>query len=296
MQKSKAVSYSMFIGSMLIFGTIGIFRRYIPLSSALLACTRGILGSLCILLFLSLKKKKPFQSIRKSNVIALALSGVVMGINWILLFDAYNYTSIATATLCYYMQPTIIILISPLLFKEKLTLRKSLCAAISLLGMVFISGIIGESATYPNNIKGIALGLGSALLYAAVVIFNKWLKNIDSYDRVVIQLSSAATVLIPYLLVTEDFSSYELNNVSIVMIIIVGIIHTGFAYVMYFASIKDLKAQSIAVLGYIDPVSAMILSALFLDEKMTSLGVIGAIMIIGATIYSEFETKGNPIV
>ena len=289
MQKSTGRSYISFIGSMLIFGTIGIFRRYIPISSALLAFTRGMMGSACLLIFLLLSRKKPLKSINKANVLPLVISGAFMGLNWILLFEAYSYTTIATATLCYYMQPTILILLSPLIFKEKLGGRKLVCAGVSLLGMVLVSGVLASSSFEPSEYKGVLLGLGAAVLYAAVVICNKLLTDVDSYDRCIIQLFSAAAVLIPYLALSGNAGAYDLTNVAVIMIIIVGLVHTGLAYVLYFSGMKDLSAQSVAVLGYIDPVSSMILAALILGERMSAGGLAGAVMIIGATLYSELK-------
>lgn len=291
MNNVKTKSYLMFISSMLIYGTIGIFRRYIPVSSALLAFIRGVMGATVLFIFVNAKGKKVRHDIGIRNVLLLALSGGAMGFNWILLFEAYNYTTVATATLCYYMEPTIVILISPLIFKEKLTAKKIICAAIALAGMVFVSGILNGQETQIQDIKGISFGLGAAVLYSTVVVLNKIVQIEDAYEKTIIQLLSAAIVLIPYLLFTEDFSSIQLSGFAIIMIIVVGIIHTGIAYALYFGSMKELSSQSIAVLSYIDPVSALILSAVILHEKLSIFGIIGAVLIIGAALFSEVKFK-----
>lgn len=277
----------MFITSMLIYGTIGIFRRYIPVSSALLAFIRGLMGAAVLTLFVKAKGQKIRHGIGVKSLLLLVLSGAAMGFNWILLFEAYNYTTVATATLCYYMEPTIVIFVSPFIFKEKLTIRKVICAIVSLVGMIFVSGILNGQGIQLNETKGILFGLGAAVLYSTVVVLNKIVQIEDAYEKTIIQLLSAAIVLIPYLLLTEDFSSVQLSAISIWMILIVGIVHTGIAYALYFGSMKDLSSQSIAVLSYIDPVSALILSAIILGEEFTVFGLIGAILIIGSAIISE---------
>jgi len=291
MKEKRALSYSMLISSMLIFGSIGIFRRYIPLSSGLLAFARGLLGGLCLLAFTKLSGRSSGNPIPKKKLLILILSGMIMGVNWMLLFEAYNYTTVATATLCYYMAPTIVILLSPLLFREKLGVKNSLCAAIAIAGMVLVSGMTEVGGVQAADFKGILFGLGAACFYAGVVVLNKLAPVEDAYQKTTIQLFSAAVVMVPYLLLTEDFTAITLNAFSVLMLLVVCIVHTGIAYALYFGSMNNLKAQSIAVLSYIDPVSALILSALLLHESLTVYGLIGAVLIIGSALGSELNFK-----
>lgn len=280
----------MIISSMLIFGTIGIFRRYIPISSGLLAFSRGLLGAAFLLLFVFAKGRK-LGHIQPRKLLLLAVTGAVMGMNWMCLFEAYNYTAVSTATMCYYMQPTIVILLSPLVFREKLTLKKLLCAVAAIVGMVFVSGMMEGEGIQTQDIKGILYGLAAAALYATVVIMNKKVQVDDDYEKTIIQLVSAAVILIPYLLLTENWSKVSLNTLAVVMVIIVGIVHTGIAYALYFGSMKGLKAQSVAVLSYIDPVFALLLSAIVLGEKLSVFGIFGAVLVIGSAIVSEISVK-----
>ncbi|MCR4676345.1 MAG: DMT family transporter [Sphaerochaetaceae bacterium] len=272
-----------FIISMLIFGTIGVFRRFIPLPSAFLAFSRGILGGL----FLLLLGKGRGEKIPRRSLAGLVVSGMLIGFNWMLLFEAYNYTTVAVATLCYYMQPTIVVLLSPLIFGEKLTAKKALCAAVAIAGMVLVSGVSEGSAGGSEGLKGIAFGLGAAVLYASVIIMNKKIEGINPYRKTTVQLLSAGLVMVPYLLVSGGFSSLEFTPVSVVLLLIVGIFHTGMAYAMYFGSMEKLSVQSVALLSYIDPVSALFFSAFILGEPLSTAGVIGAVMIIGSAIVSE---------
>ena len=279
----------MFVLSMLIFGTVGIVRRYIPLPSALLAFSRGILGGAFLLCVMLLRKKGTGAKPRTRELIGLIVTGAVMGINWILLFEAYNHTTVAVATLCYYMEPTIIILLSPFVFKERLTAKKGVCAAVSIAGMVLVSGVIGSGGAQGGSLKGILLGLGAAVFYSAVVILNKKLPETDAYLRTAVMLFSAGGVMLPYLLFTGGFSLEGANVSSVVLLAVLGVVHTGVAYTLYFGSMGHMKVQSIAVLSYIDPVSALLLSALFLREPLTLLNIAGAVMIIGAAMLSEIN-------
>ena len=207
-------SLVMLVSSMLIFGTIGVFRRFIPVSSAFLAFSRGLLGGLCILLFLRLKKRKAEGTIPRRALLGLIVSGALIGINWILLFEAYNHTTVAVATLCYYMQPTIVMLLSPLVFREKLTGKKAACAAVAILGMVLVSGVGGGSGTQGGSFRGILLGLGAAVFYSAVVIMNNMIRGVDPWRKTYIQLLSAGLVMVPYLLLTGGFGAESFEPIS----------------------------------------------------------------------------------
>ena len=291
--KNSRASLLMFISSMLIFGTIGVFRRYIPVSSAFLAFSRGVLGGLCILLFIRLKGKKPEERIRRGVLAGLIVSGVLIGINWILLFEAYNHTTVAVATLCYYMQPTIVMLLSPLFFRERLTAKKAACAAVAIAGMVLVSGV-AESGAGGNNARGVLLGLGAAVFYSAVVIMNNRIRGIDAYRKTTVQLLSAGLVMVPYLFLTGGFIADGFTLSSAVLLLVVGIVHTGIAYVLYFGSMDGLRIQSVAILSYIDPVAALLFSAFLLREPLSLLNIIGAVMIIGSAIVSELQKKSRP--
>lgn len=286
MNKDNFKSYVALIGSMLIFGTLGVVRRYVPLSSAMLALCRGALGSVFLLLFVLVRGGKLKLPERKATL-WLVLTGAIMGLNWMLLFEAYSYTTVAAATMCYYMQPTIVILLSPLVLRERLSVRKLACAAAAIVGMLFVSGVLSGGIGQVRDIRGIAFGLGAAALYAAVIILNKKVVVEDIYAKTVIQLAGAALVMIPYVLLTEGVPELTLTAADIGMVLLVGIVHTGITYALYFGSMQRLKAQTVAVMSYIDPVFALLLSAAVLHESLTPLGIVGAVLIIGSAIISE---------
>ena len=278
----------MLVASMLIFGTIGIFRKYIPLPSGMIAMVRGIVGTMFLMLVMMVGKKKPdFMAIKK-NLLLLCLSGALIGFNWILLFEAYQHTSVAVATLCYYMAPVFVILASPIVLKERLTQRKMLCAVVAFVGMVLVSGVLSSGF---SGMRGILLGLGAAALYASVIMLNKKLGEIGAYDKTLVQLASAAIVLLPYVLIAENPAEMEFSALTVVMLMIVGVVHTGAAYAMYFGSMGGLKAQTVALFSYIDPAAAVVLSAVILGEKIDAAGIIGAVLVLGAAVVSDLPEK-----
>jgi len=278
------------VASMLIFGTIGIFRRHIDLPSSVIAMLRGFIGTAFLLVFIRLRGQRLSLADIKKNLVKLVASGVVMGFNWILLFEAYRYTSVATATLCYYMAPIIMMLVSPVLLHERLTRKKILCMMLALVGMIPVSGVL-ETGFHAGELRGVLLGLGAAVLYAAVVLTNKTITEIGAYDKTIVQLAAAALSLVPYVLLTENVASIHLTGMSSAMMLLVGMVHTGFAYALYFGCTKYLSAQTLAIVSYVDPVVAILLSALLLGESMTPLGAAGAVLVLGATLASELPER-----
>ncbi len=275
-----------YIFAMVIFGTIGLFVKFIDLPSSAIALSRGVLGTISLLLVLKfLHRCINFDAI-KANFKYLIVAGVALGFNWIFLFEAYRLTSIATATLAYYMAPVILIVISPFILKEKVSLGKWICVICALFGMSLIAGIWNSSDEM--GLGGIGMGLLAACFYATIVINNKHLSNINPYDSAIFQLATAAVILCPYVLFSIDFSEFSVSSKTILLTVIVGIVHTGIAYWLYFSALPKLQASRIAIFSYIDPAVAILLSVFVLMEPMTTAGLVGALLILGAAIASEF--------
>lgn len=275
------------ISSMTIFGTIGVFVHHIPMPSSMIALVRGIVGACFLLLAALLKKNKISLPNIKHNFWILCLSGAFLGVNWILLFESYRYTTVATATLCYYLAPVFVILVSPFFFKERITFAKGCRVVVALIGMVLVSGVLQNGMSGNQDMLGIFLGLGAALFYASIIILNKQLQTISSYDQTIVQLIASAVVLLPYILMKENITEIAVSTQTLVLLLIVGIVHTGISYILYFGSIKELKAQTVAMFSYIDPVVAILVSIVILKEEIHVFSIIGAILILGSTFFNE---------
>ena len=281
----------MLIMSMVIFGTLGPFVRNIPVSSGELALYRAILAAILIGLYLLITKQKiPFSKIKK-EVPLLLISGMAMGINWMLLFEAYKYTSVSVATLSYYFAPVIVTITCPILFKEKLTTKQIICFVMSTLGLVLITGLGDVGGT--NNFIGILFGLGAAVFYATVILLNKFIKNVDGIHRTFLQFLSAIVILMPYVVMTSGVTLENMNGIGWINLLIVGLVHTGITYCMYFSSLKELPGQKAAILSYIDPLVAVIISVVVLNETMSLVQIVGGILILGFTLWNEISTSNK---
>lgn len=280
----------MLIFSMTVFGTLGLFVRNISVSSGELALYRAILAALLIAVFLFFTKQRiPFRDIQKELPLLL-LSGVAMGFNWILLFEAYKYTTVSVATLSYYFAPVLVTVACPILFKEKMTAKQWICFFMSTLGIVLITGL-GDLSAGENHLIGILFGLGAACLYAAVVLLNKFIRNVEGIHRTFLQFLAAIVVLVPYVGFTGGVTLSGLNRTGWACLLVVGFVHTGVTYCLYFSSLKELPGQQAAILSYIDPLVAVIVSVLILGERMTAMQAIGGILILGFTLWNEIAPK-----
>ena len=278
------------IVAMAIFGTIGLFVRNISVSSGEIALYRAVLAAALLFIYLKLIGQKiPYKEIG-GELWFLLFSGMAMGFNWILLFEAYKYTTVSVATLSYYFAPVIVTLACPILFHEKMTVRQWICFGMSTLGIILITGI-GDLNSGSDHLKGIMFGLGAACLYATVILLNKFIKNVGGIHRTFLQFIAAILVLVPYVAVTSGVTISGLDGKGLACLLLIGLLHTGVTYCLYFSSLKELPGQEAAILSYIDPMVAVLISVVVLGEKLTLLQAAGGALILGFTLWNELPAK-----
>lgn len=288
-QKNSFKSLLMLLASLLIFGTLGTYRKFLTLTSASIAFYRSVIGVAFLILFMKIRRDdiKKIFALDLKTFLLLFLTGVILGVNWLFLFEGFNYAPVSLVSLSCYMHPMFVIAISAVLFNEKITLKKALCFAAALIGMFFISGVIEAGIPERENLAGIVYGLISGVLYGLVLILNKYVRGVDPYIKTIIQLAGAALSMIPYLLFTNGFAGDIWSVKAVILMAVIGVINTGAAYVLYFGSMDGLRAQTIALLGYLDPVITVTLAALILGERLTIWGITGAVLILGAAVICE---------
>ncbi len=279
---------AMLITAMTVFGTLGLFVRYIPVSSGELALFRAVLAALLLGGYFAFSGDKIQVKAIGKELPLLLLSGGAMGFNWILLFEAYKYTTVSVATLSYYFAPVIVTVLCPILFREKMKPKQWVCFAMSTLGIVLITGV-GELTGSGTHLKGILLGLGAAAFYATVILLNKFIKGVSGIQRTFLQFLAAIAVLLPYVLATSGIHLEMLDGLGLVNLLIVGLLHTGVTYCLYFSALKELPGQQAAILSYIDPLVAVLLSVFILGEAMTVPQILGGALILCFTLWNEID-------
>lgn len=282
---SERKEYIKFIAAMLIFGTNGLLVTNISLSSAEIVLTRTFLGSLFILAIVLIKQDFSLKKF-KGTMISVILAGLSLGAGWVFLFEAYKYASVSIGTLIYYCGPIIVIILSPLIFHERLTWNKIIAVIAVAAGMMCITGI---SSVTGGISRGIICGAIAALLYAALIICNKFVKGIKGIDSTLAQLTIAFLVILMYLFITQGGLCYIPEGRELVFIIILGVVNSGLACYLYFSSMQKLPGQTVALCSYLDPLSALIVSFLFLNERLTIIQIMGAILILGGALFGELK-------
>ena len=283
-------SRAMMIIAMATFGTLGPFVRNIGVSSGELALYRAVMAALLLSGYLSLTKQKLNLKRISRELPLLLISGMAMGINWILLFEAYKYTTVSVATLSYYFAPVLVTLACPLLFREKMGAKQWICFVMSTLGIVLITGI-GDLSGGSNHLKGILFGLGAAVFYATVILLNKFIKGVAGIQRTFLQFLAAIVILIPYVACSGGMTLQKLDSMGWICLLIVGLFHTGITYCLYFSALKEMPGQEAAILSYIDPLVAVLISVFILGEQMTLVQILGGALILGFTLWNEIQPK-----
>ncbi|MCY8519605.1 DMT family transporter [Bacillus atrophaeus] len=275
-----------FILSMIIFGTMGLVVRYIDLSSSETALLSSSIGCLfLIFVFMMMKKTIPWKLV-KANAYILFLSGIALGGNWIFLYQSYDHTTLTNATLGYYFAPVFVMILSPFVLKEQLSVKKVVCIGVAIIGMLLIVGN-GISASGTDDLLGIFFGLVAAAFYAALMLLNKFIHHMGRLEITIIQLGLTALLLLPYVFFSEGFGIFGVSGSSIPFIIILGIVNTGIGFWLFFSGMQKLKGQSIAMLSYVDPFVAILISAIILQEQMTIVQMLGGALLLGSTFVSE---------
>lgn len=287
--KQKSAGIKM-VTAMVIFGTIGLFVKNISLTSGEIAFYRAVLAVIAMLLYGVLHKQKVSRDNIKKDLKWLFLSGAAIGFNWILLFEAYKYTTISIATLSYYFAPVLVMLLCPLIFHEKLTKRQILCFTMATVGLILVILTPGEQSG-SRAYLGVCFGLGAACLYASVILMNKKITHVLGIERTFIQFSAAAIVMLPYVLCTTGIHLSKIEFVDGINLLILGVLHTAIAYCLYLPNVKELSGQKVAILSYIDPMVAILVSTVFLHEKIIGIQILGGILIFFFTLFDQIKIE-----
>lgn len=274
--------------AMLIWGTVGVFIKNIALNSIEIAFYRSIIGAIFIIILSIAQKEKWDKEDLREDLKILIPSGAALGAGWVLLFQGYKNTSISIATLSYYIAPVFIVILSIIVLKEKITLKKILCIIVAIIGLLLVLDIKSiENIGDNNHLLGISYSVMAAVFYAIVVILNKFIRKLSGFKVTIVQLLVSTIILLPLTIMNSTRSLISLDALSLGLLLFVGIVHTGIAYLLYFSSVKEIEGQSIAILSYMDPIFALLIAGLFLGEKMSIIQLFGGILILGSAYISE---------
>jgi drug/metabolite transporter (DMT)-like permease len=284
--------YFKYIFSLLLFGSNGIVASHILLNSYEIVFLRTLIAGLLLVFIFIFTKQKISCLNNKRSFAYIAISGFAMGANWIFLYEAYKQVGVSIATLLCYCGPVIVMALSPVLFQEKLTKVKVAGFFAVLCGLFLINTqAISEGKTW----WGLFCGIMSAVMYAVLVIFNKKSESVNGLENTTLQLLSSFLIVALFVIFKQGISLH-VEKSNWIPILILGLFNTGLGCYFYFSSIGHLPVQTVAICGYLEPLSAVILSALFLNETMTPIQIVGAALILGGAALGESVFQRKTIV
>lgn len=287
--------YILFIAAMLIFGSNGVFASMLDMSGAQLVLMRTLLGGLVLLVIILASRSRTPREVLLREKWRLLLSGVCLGVNWVLLFEAYDLMNVSLATLTYYTAPVMVLVLAPFVLRERQNAMAYVGMAVVALGMLLAVGTdFGGEVTA----SGLVVGLGSAVFYAALMLLNKRISGVSGLNLTFIEIVVAAAVLLPYVFATEGGVPLPRDGRGIFALLFLCTVNTGLACWMYFSTMNRLPARGVALLGYFDPISALVFSALFLGERLSAVQLAGAVLVLAGALVGQARlrrfTKAGP--
>lgn len=279
-------AYFKYILALLLFGSNGVVASYIGLTSYEIVLLRSLLGSILLIVVFFFTGHKLTVLQHKKDFCYIALSGIAMGADWLLLFEAFAQIGVSLGMLINYCGPVIVVALSPFLFKERISPQKLTSLITALIGVFLISG---QAATEGANFWGLLCAGLSAVSYAAMVIFNKKSKQVTGMENSTLQLFFAFVTVSIFIGFKQCFY-IEIAAEDWLPILWIGLLNTGISCYLYFSSIGRLPVQTVAICGYLEPLSAVALAAVLLQESMTVTQLFGATMIIGGSVFGEMTS------
>lgn len=282
-------NYLMFVAAMLIFGSNGVFASMLEMSGAQLVLMRTLIGGAVLLIIILISRSRTPKEVLLREKWRLLFAGVCLGANWALLFEAYNLMNVSLATLTYYTAPVLVLVLAPLVLKERQNSLAYLGMVIVIAGMLLVVGTdFGQGGV---TVTGLVVGLGSAVFYAMLMLVNKQITGVSGLNLTFIEIVIAAVILLPYVFATSGGVPLPTDARGIFALLFLCTLNTGFACWLYFSSMNRLPAKAVALMGYFDPVSALIFSAVFLDERLSTVQFIGAVLVLAGALVGQFRPR-----
>lgn len=282
--------YLMFVAAMLIFGSNGVFASMLDMSGAQLVLMRTLIGGAVLLIIILISRSRTPREVLLREKWRLLFAGVCLGANWALLFEAYNLMNVSLATLTYYTAPVLVLVLAPFVLKERQNSLAYVGMLVVVVGMLLVVGTdFGEGGV---TVTGLVVGLGSAVFYAMLMLVNKKISGVSGLNLTFIEIIIAAAILLPYVFATSGGVPMPTDARGIFALLFLCTVNTGFACWLYFSSMNRLPAKAVALMGYFDPVSALVFSAVFLDERLSTVQFIGAVLVLAGALVGQLRPRG----
>lgn len=286
--------YGAVIAALIIWGSVGIMTRYMATDPLLIVTYRVIFAAMALAPLALLRRGRPGQG-AQTRWWLLLVSGLILALNWLFYLRALVLTQVVNAVLAYYTAPILVAIAAPFLFRERLEGRTMVAALVAGGGLVLILSGPGVSLS-ASDLAGIGWGLLAAVFYAGVTLLGR-VQGAEPPARLVFwQALSAAAILLPTVLMTKGAGALRLDPLPLLLLIILGVVHTAGALILYFWGLAGVKVQHLSVLGYLDPVASVVLAFLFLGERPGVQVIAGGALILGASLLLVLKRTPKPTV
>lgn len=279
-----------YVAAVILFGSNGVIASQIAMSSSAIVFTRTLIGALFLAAIYILSRARPTCWRNKRHFAFLLASGVAMGASWLFLFEAYTQVGVSVAILAYYCGPVIVMILAPVVFKERIALASVIGFLAVVVGMLCVNG---QTLVQGHVSPGLIFAVLAAFTYAAMVILNKKAGSITGLENPLWQLVAAFVTVALFVLFKEG-AAIRVPAGSWIPVLVLGLLNTGVGCYLYFSSIGGMRAQSVAILGYLEPLSALLFAAAFLGESLSPIQMVGAALILSGAVFGELlRLKGT---
>jgi len=271
-----------------LWGTMGLFVRHlnnVGLQSMEISALRNILAAALLFPGTAIRNRQLLK-IRARNLWPLICSGIfsIVFFNFCY-FSTIARMSLSAAAILLYTAPIFVMLLSLLLFRERLTLRKILALILAFSGCCLVSGVL--SAAQSLTLGGILLGLGSGFGYALYSIFsrfslNQGLHSITITDYTFLFAALGSACLADFSAIGSAFASHGLPLLG--FLILYCIVTTVLPYLLYTAGLSAVENGPASVLASVEPVMATLLGLLVFGETPTVSAVAGMVLVLSALV------------
>ncbi len=275
--------------SLLIMSITTLFPKLINLPAHYIIFGRSAVAAAALYIFLKLFKKRNFHP-NKPTYFILILTGILLGLHWLTLFQSIQISSVSIGIISFFTYPVITIFLEPLFFKNKLQFLDFVLSIFVIIG-VFL--IVPEFEFSNTATQGVIWGIISAFFFALRNIISKEVLNSHPAEEVMMfQLIISAFSLIPVILIFD--ANITIRFISITKIVILGIFFTAIPHTLLIRSLSGLSPKTVSILSSLQPFFCIVIAVIFLGEIPNSQIILGGIFIVSAVFMETVRSKKQP--
>lgn len=196
-------------------------------------------------------------------------------------FYSMTYNGVCVAVILLYTSPVFVMLLSLLLFKEKITYKKIIAVVLTIAGCVFVSGIAGGQSI---GVLGVVLGICSGLGYALYSIFSRYAlqRNYNSMTISFYTFLFCGLACIPFSSPIKLVANLTPN--AMLLALGLGVVCCVLPYLCYTKGLQYVENTKASIIVAVEPVVASFIGILVYNEQITVVKLLGVILVLAAVV------------